>query len=92
MNESRRFIISGRVQGVSYRAWTVDTARLMGISGWVRNLRNGNVEALFHGNTHELDRIFELCKSGPTSARVAAIEVTASHEIPPEGFIAKPTV
>lgn len=70
----RRVIIRGRVQGVGYRAWTEYTAGMRAIEGWVRNRRDGSVEAVLAGTSDAVDRMIELCRQGPPGARVDAIE------------------
>ncbi|MDP7033547.1 MAG: acylphosphatase [Planctomycetota bacterium] len=66
--------ISGRVQGVFFRASTRKTARRLGLSGWVRNLSDGRVEALAEGPESEVNRWLEWCRSGPPVARVEEVE------------------
>ncbi len=86
--------ISGRVQGVGYRAWTVDTARKLGLLGWVRNRTNGTVEAEFQGDDIKVHRMIEKCHEGPYMARVIDIAVSdkkASGEIY-TAFTAKPSL
>jgi acylphosphatase len=70
-----RVVIDGRVQGVSFRANTCDQARAIGVHGWVRNLDDGRVEALFEGSLRNVQRVINWCYSGPSSARVASVEV-----------------
>lgn len=70
-----RVLISGRVQGVGYRDWTVATAVSHGLTGWVRNRRNGQVEALFVGPDEAVGRMLEACRRGPGAARVDAVEI-----------------
>jgi acylphosphatase len=67
-------IIRGRVQGVGYRAWTEVTAEERGVEGWVRNCRDGSVEALFAGPEEIVLTMVELCRQGPPGARVDAID------------------
>jgi len=67
-------LIRGRVQGVGYRAWTEITALERGIEGWVRNRRDGSVEALFIGPKDEVAAMIEDCRSGPPGARVDRID------------------
>ena len=67
-------VIRGRVQGVGYRAWTEVTAEERGVEGWVRNCRDGSVEALFAGPEELVLTMIELCRSGPRGARVDAID------------------
>ena len=63
-----RVVISGRVQGVWFRGWTVDEATARGLSGWVRNRRDGTVEAVFEGAPAAVDAMIEACRSGPPPA------------------------
>ena len=67
-------VIRGRVQGVGYRAWTEVTAEERGVEGWVRNRRDGSVEALFAGPEELVLTMIELCHEGPPGARVDAID------------------
>ena len=67
-------IIHGFVQGVFYRASTHDTALRLGLKGWVRNLPNGNVEAVFEGPLDQLHEAIEWCEQGPPGARVTKID------------------
>ena len=69
-----RVIVSGRVQGVWYRGWTVDEAAARGLDGWVRNRRDGTVEAVFSGPADKVDAMIEACWNGPPPARVDAVE------------------
>lgn len=71
----RRIVVRGRVQGVGYRAWTEDTAIINGLDGWVRNRRDGTVEALFAGLAETVEAMIEACRRGPQSARVDAVDV-----------------
>jgi acylphosphatase len=94
----RRVIIRGRVQGVGYRAWVDHQARRVGLQGWVRNRRDGNVEAVFDGAEDIVARIIVLCRSGPPSARVddVAEEAASADELglrrPGEAFSVLPTI
>lgn len=67
-------LISGRVQGVFFRASTRDEARVRGLKGWVRNLPNGRVEALFEGDRRLVDHMLAWCRQGPPYAYVAKVE------------------
>lgn len=69
-------IITGRVQGVGYRAWTASTAERLGLAGWVRNRRDGSVEAMFAGPADVVDDMVGRCRLGPRSAEVSGISVT----------------
>jgi acylphosphatase len=76
-----RVIVSGDVQGVGFR-WTCrERARLEGVAGFVRNLPDGRVEAVFEGDQDTVHRMVEWCREGPTWGRVDGIEV---EEQPPE--------
>jgi acylphosphatase len=89
---ARRLRIRGRVQGVSYRWWTVRTARELGLDGWVRNRHDGSVEALAAGPAQAVEALIERCRQGPPAARVDDIEVVEALGIVAEGFTQKPTV
>ena len=68
--------ISGRVQGVSYRYATWQQTRSLEVSGWVRNLPGGDVEACFEGEEAAVTAMVEWCRSGPPAARVEQVTVT----------------
>jgi acylphosphatase len=70
---ARRVVVSGRVQGVGYRYAMTDAARAIGIAGWVRNRRDGTVEALVQGGDAQVERMLAWCRRGPPGARVTAI-------------------
>ncbi len=70
----RRVTIRGRVQGVGYRAWVDHEARRRDLEGWVRNLRDGSVEALFAGREDVVTAMIAACRRGPSSARVDAVQ------------------
>ena len=78
-----RVLISGRVQGVFFRDSCRRMARQHGVSGWVRNLPDGQVEAVFEGRAADVDRLVEWARRGPSRAVVAGVEVQAE---PPEGL------
>ena len=92
MNKTMHLKITGRVQGVWYRAWTRETALELGLSGWVRNRTDGSVEALVHGDAEQVDQLIDKCWQGPTSARVENITATYSTENVPAGFTKEATV
>ncbi len=69
-------LISGRVQGVFYRAFTEETARSLGLSGWVCNTSGGDVEAVFEGEKRDIERAIEKCHQGPPTSRVSRVDVT----------------
>jgi len=68
--------ISGLVQGVFFRAETQTRARRLGVTGWVRNLWDGRVEAVFEGEEEAVERMVSWCHRGPPGARVENVEVT----------------
>ncbi|MBB3771113.1 acylphosphatase [Angulomicrobium tetraedrale] len=78
--EHARLIISGRVQGVGYRAWFAREAERRGLTGWVRNRRDGSVEALVAVDAAILGDLVAACRQGPPAARVAEIEILAVGE------------
>jgi acylphosphatase len=78
--------ISGKVQGVWYRAWTVEQATARGLLGWVRNRLDGSVEALFAGPVDRVADMIEACRQGPKAARVANVAVEDFAGDIPEGF------
>lgn len=66
--------VSGRVQGVAFRAATQHTAIDLNLTGWVRNTDDGHVEALFEGEDTDVDKMLVWCKKGPPAARVDQVE------------------
>lgn len=85
-------VIRGRVQGVGFRAWTVRRARELGVRGWVRNRRDGSVEALLDGPEDRVAALLALCRQGPPAARVDSLESEAVTASVPGGFEERPTV
>ena len=83
--------IEGDVQGVGYRFWTERVAGDLGLPGWVRNRRDGSVEALFCGLGDHVADMLERCKQGPPSARVTAVRILAEGATAPETFAMLPT-
>jgi acylphosphatase len=81
-----RIVMSGRVQGVGFRAWAERRARERGLSGWIRNLRDGTVEAVFSGDDGRVDTMIDLCRSGPPHARVEVLERYETEPPPFPGF------
>jgi len=67
--------VSGRVQGVFFRAATVDEAAASGVEGWVRNTPDGRVEAVFEGEQSAVEAMIAWCRKGPPAARVSSVEV-----------------
>ena len=70
----RHVMISGRVQGVGYRAWVESEATARGLEGWVRNRRDGSVEAVFSGPEDVVAEMIAACRRGPRSARVDKVQ------------------
>jgi acylphosphatase len=68
-------LIEGRVQGVFYRYFTREIAYNLGLKGWVRNLRDGRVEALFEGEKDIIEQAIKECYKGPPGASVTGIDV-----------------
>ena len=87
-----RLTITGRVQGVGYRDWVVDTGQQLGLAGWVRNRIDGSVEALIVGEDAAVGAMINACRRGPPLARVDEIDVDpVDFDILPEGFRRLPT-
>ncbi|CAJ0772445.1 acylphosphatase [Ralstonia chuxiongensis] len=85
--------VQGRVQGVGYRAACADRARLLGLRGWVRNRRDGAVEAFLAGPEPNVLSMREWMWEGPDNALVTQLEVvTGEHEVLVHGFEIRPTV
>jgi len=74
MDVIRQVVIRGQVQGVGYRAWTEYTALELGVQGWVRNRRDGSVEALFVGSPDIVDAMIAACREGPRGSRVERLD------------------
>ncbi|XP_049406507.1 uncharacterized protein LOC125870192 [Solanum stenotomum] len=86
-----RAVIKGRVQGVFYRDWTVENAKELGLKGWVRNRRDGSVEALFSGSPEKVQEMEQRCRRGPPSAIVTGLDVVPCDDDPGTGFERKQT-
>lgn len=86
-----RILVSGRVQGVGFRYWTVEEARRLGLDGWVRNRHDGTVEILAIGDGLALTQLRQSCRHGPASARVIAVAWGASPDDGSRDFIERPT-
>jgi len=71
---AKRLVISGRVQGVGFRAWMQEHAMALGVSGWVRNRVDGSVEALVAGDIAAVEELLRLCRRGPRMAQVVSID------------------
>ena len=79
---AKRLVICGRVQGVGFREWMVENARMLGLAGWVRNRVDGSVEALVAGDIAAVEEMLRLCRRGPRMADVLSIEEEIAD--PPE--------
>ena len=88
---ARLIRITGRVQGVGYRDWLLAEARRLGLSGWVRNRRDGSVEALLDGDEPSIGQMLTACRAGPSAAQVVAIEEDFAEPPDQPGFIRLPT-
>jgi acylphosphatase len=79
-------VIRGAVQGVFFRVETRDRARSLGVAGWVRNARDGTVEAAFEGDDEQVESMVDWCRRGPAGARVEAVEVAWAEPEGEDGF------
>jgi acylphosphatase len=92
MTTTLRVVVSGRVQGVWYRAWTEKKATALELHGWVRNRRDGTVEAVLSGDDVVVEAMVAALWEGPDLAAVSAVDCYAHDETPEPGFQVKPTV
>lgn len=83
--------IRGRVQGVGYRAWLAREAGWRGVRGWVRNRRDGSVEALLAGEEAAVRALVEACRQGPPAARVRTVDAVEGPPFDGGGFVQLPT-
>ncbi len=88
--EAVRVRITGRVQGVWYRGWTVQQASRLGLSGWVRNRADGSVEAVFAGPAAAVEAMVAACRTGPPAAGVVGLTMSADR-FGGSGFEQRPT-
>jgi acylphosphatase len=89
---SVRVRIEGRVQGVGFRYWTERVAAELGLAGWVRNRRDGSVEALFSGSAEDVGEMLDRAREGPPSSVVTSVKVVEEGVDAPAGFELLPTV
>ncbi len=80
-------VVSGRVQGVGYRDWLVREAGRHGVSGWVRNLADGRVEAVVQGEAAAVEAVIAACRRGPVYARVEDVVVAEAEVVEVVGFV-----
>lgn len=79
-------VVRGSVQGVFFRVETRDRARSLGVAGWVRNARDGTVEAAFEGDGEQVESMVDWCRRGPAGARVETLEVAWVEPEGEDGF------
>jgi acylphosphatase len=91
MNKALRVVVSGRVQGVWFRAWTEQQAKALGLDGWVRNRRDGSVEAVICGAADAVEVMLQALAEGPELARVESVQKHAHVEAVKPGFKVRPT-
>jgi acylphosphatase len=91
MQRTVRVRIAGHVQGVGYRAWTEWEANELGLGGWVRNRRDGTVEAVFSGSAAAVTEMLRRCEVGPPGAHVARVDIIGEDPGPFQGFAVRPT-
>jgi acylphosphatase len=86
-------VIRGGVQGVGFRAWTQHQAELHGVEGWVRNRRDGTVEAAFAGPARAVGQLVAACREGPRGSSVEEVTLSGADEAVPHasGFEVRPT-
>ena len=90
-HQSVRVRITGRVQGVCFRAWAQDNAKALGLDGWVRNRWDGAVDALFSGPASQVFEMLARCRKGPPAAFVADVAIIEDGATVPPGFRVLPT-
>jgi len=87
-----RLVVHGGVQGVGYRYAMIAAAQSLGVAGWVRNRRDGTVDALVQGEPGAVEQIVAWCRRGPPAARVSGVDCSAAAVEPAlDGFDARPT-
>lgn len=91
MKKSLRVVVSGRVQGVWFRAWTEREAKALGLDGWVRNRRDGSVEAVISGAEDAVEAMLKALWEGPDLAQVESVQKHAHVESVKPGFEVRPT-
>jgi acylphosphatase len=94
MSENKRTVhirVEGRVQGVGYRAFVEMRAVELGLSGWVRNRRDGSVEAVLQGSPEAVEASLDACRAGPPASRVARVDIIGEGVGAFDGFEVRPT-
>jgi acylphosphatase len=95
MRRIAHVLIRGRVQGVGFRAWVHHHAELNGLGGWVRNRRDGAVEAVFAGSPDLVEAMLKACRQGPAGSRVDTVETLPDPSVDgpaPDRFEVLPTI
>jgi acylphosphatase len=90
-NRNLRIRMTGRVQGVSFRDWMQSEARALGLTGWVRNRRDGSIEAVISGDPALVDDMLARCRQGPPAARVTDLAILAEEVATFADFDIRPT-
>ncbi|ANI76684.1 MULTISPECIES: acylphosphatase [Sphingobium] len=88
---ARHLIIMGRVQGVFYRNWAIETASMLRLNGWVRNRMDGSVEAVIEGDEEAVQQFIALAHQGPRAAQVARIDASDAAVEGLTSFCKRPT-
>jgi len=83
--KTRRYVVRGRVQGVGFRWFVEREARMLGLSGWVRNRQDGSVEVLAAGSNEQLNSLYSRLKEGPRAARVDDVDVEEAAPLNEKG-------
>jgi len=86
MKKNVHVLVSGRVQGVWFRASTKQKAEMLGVNGWVKNTNNGCVKAVFEGDEKLVDEMIEWCRSGPPLANVENVDVKTQNTVDFDSF------
>lgn len=89
---ARTILVQGHVQGVFFREWTVGKARERGLSGWVRNRKDGRVEIYAVGDEPSLSWFIKRFHEGSPASRVDAVEVSKAEVVPTNGFVRRGTI
>ena len=83
--QTRRYVVTGRVQGVGFRWYVEREARALGLGGWVRNRADGSVEVLAAGSNQQLNALYDRLKAGPRASRVDNVEVEEAAPLKDSG-------
>jgi acylphosphatase len=91
IRSAARLLVEGHVQGVGYRWWAVETARRLGLDGWVRNRADGSVEILAIGEPAVIEQLSKACEGGPRGAAVRGVRSEAAEDDGSVGFEQRPS-